>query len=314
MKEQPASGPARPHAVRRLAALLAAVLTGGCVQLETVIDLRDDGSAVVTERLLLSNELQDLSRALAPEQALPRHLTREAALDRMAKMGDGVRLVSHQESVLTDGSRQSLAVFEITDVENLRLASPFLQDRRPSPLLRLRFSPVYSSNKRSEIGNVGVSFVPAGRSGDAAEEVTETAADVMTTPLDAQRYRELRPIFSDLLTGFKIRVSLLVHNQPTQGRRQAGDQEIVLLSLSSQDLDGNGDRFLENEEAMLALLRFDFKNPAITRHTNGFDKNPHVPVSRGRSIYGSTGFSIRPTRHLYQKYFAGQPKSRGGDQ
>jgi hypothetical protein len=65
---------------------------------------------------------------------------------------------------------------------------------------------------------------------------------------------------------------------------------------------------------MLALLQYKLNAHAIIRHTNEhFNKNYQVPLHRGRSKYRSTGFHIRPTKYLFKKYFAGRPKSEGGD-
>ena len=80
-----------------------------------------------------------------------------------------------------------------------------------------------------------------------------------------------------------------------------------------KDLDAHGRKFLENEELMLSILRFRMNAANIVSHTSGFPNNLTVPVARGRRPYASGRFRIRPTKALFKKYYAGRPKSQGGD-
>ena len=60
----------------------AALALGGCVQLDTVIRLHEDGSATVTERLGFSRRLLDMAKDEKRSSALERFLTKEAAVER----------------------------------------------------------------------------------------------------------------------------------------------------------------------------------------------------------------------------------------
>ncbi|MFW6151757.1 MAG: hypothetical protein ACOC6C_02160, partial [Verrucomicrobiota bacterium] len=111
----------------------------GCLQLELAIDMHDDGSAEMTERLRFSKALLDLDDG----SDLARYLGRAGAQARMKSMGEGLALKSHEEKKYPDGSRESLVVYNIGDIEDLRLPNPFVQQRPPAPMIRFRFIPVY---------------------------------------------------------------------------------------------------------------------------------------------------------------------------
>jgi hypothetical protein len=310
-----------------LAALLAiGSLAAGCLQVDLGIELHDDGAATLTERLRLSAALLDLAPGMA------RHLKREAAAERMQRMGQGMTLESHAEGRIADGSLESVAVFRIAAVDDLRLANPFVQDRKPAPMMRLEFKPIYHNPSQPRtVGNVIVRLVPAepraqppdgAAEADAetpalppesAEESAAAAPAAPETPLELQGYRHLQSLFADVMKDFAVKVSLTAPNQPTGGGRPAGATTIRLLSFTGADLDRQAVPFLENEEAMLALLQFKLSDPAILTHTVEFPRYRQVPVHRGRRPYASTQFQILPTRQLFQKYFAGRPKAEGGD-
>ena len=288
--------------------LLIALLSAGCLQLDLQIEMEDDGGATLTERIWLSRALLELN------SDLQHHLLRESALERMKIMGKGMTLVNHKVNKLGDGSAESLAVFHIPVIEDLRLPNPFLQDGRPAPMVRFEFRPIYSSPSRpGEVGNVSVRLVPTESPADS-NVGSESTAPQAASPRELEVFRKLQPVFADLMRDFAVRVTLIVPNQPTKSGRPAGPLRIRLLSFTGADLDRNGAPFLENEEAMLALLQLRLNDPSILTHTAQFPRNERVPVHRGSNPYGSTHFQIRPTRSLFQKYFAGRSRSEGGDQ
>ncbi len=298
----------------RLSALLAvAAAATGCLQLELAIEMHDkDGGATLTERIRFSQMLLNLEEGMGGEVELARHLGREAAMERMEKMGAGIALESHAETALPDGSRESVAVYRIPDIEALRLPNPFLEDHPPGPVHRLKLEPTYRSRRSAEIGTVRVRMVRA----ESTESLDVNDADAIPadTPLDLQRYRDLQPVFAHLMKDFEVTIALTVPNQPGGRRRREGDRTIALLHFNDRHMDQRSEPFLQNEEAMLSLLQFKMSDADITDHTKDFWRNPQLPVHRGRSHYGSTHFRIEPTRHLFKKYFAGRPRSEGGDQ
>lgn len=279
------------------------------------IMMHDDGGATVTERLRVTEALRQLDRGMPAGKGILRHLKREAVLERMKMMGNGMTLASHKDVDLPDGSRESVAVYRIPDIEALRLPNPFVQNHPPAPMMRMGFRPCYKSHRSGEVGTITVRFdrVKSEPKTPAKGEEKDGAIPA-GSPLDLQLYRDLRPVFADLASEFQVKVSLIVPNQPASRRRPAGDRTITLLRFSDKDTDRYAEPFLRNEEAMLALLQFKVNDPAITRHTGELGRNHQVPVHRGRRVpYHSDSFRIRPTRHLFKKYYAGRPKSEGGD-
>ncbi len=300
-----------------VAVLTACALAGatGCLQLELAIEMHEeDGGATLTKRARFSETLLNLEKGRDGNVELARHLEREAAQARMAHMGEGVVLKSHTVEKLDGGSRESVAVYRIPDIEDLRLPSPFVQNSSPAPLPRLRFhfSPVYERRSgRDVVGSIGLSWREVESESGSQDEA---AASFPETPLDFQEYRDLMPVFADMMSDFEVKVVLTVPGQPATHGRSEGDRRITLLHFQHGHTDRHAEPLISNEEAMLALLQLKLDDAAITEHTRHFPRYEGVPVHRGRSNYGSTHFRIWPTRHLFQKYFAGRPKSQGGDQ
>ena len=95
---------------------------------------------------------------------------------------------------------------------------------------------------------------------------------------------------------------------------RAGTKTITLMTFTDKDLDMYGQRFVENEELMLRLLRLDLNADVVGQHVEGFAANTTLPILRGRVPYASRRLLIWPTKALFKKYYAGRPKSQGGDQ
>ncbi len=291
----------------RLCLALAALAAAGCFQLDLDVALRHDGGATVTERLRVSRELLELDRQAGGPGA-GAHLERAAAQQRAKTMGKGAALASHETSDMPDGGRESVAVYTIPDVEDLRLPNPFIQDRRPAPMARFSFRPITGRLPRgwSERPVLSVSLQPADDT--PRPEKKDSTLPPSATPLDRQAYRDLQPIFSNLLRDFHVRVTLTAPDQPRVRTSPAGDRTLTLLYINDRHADRHAELFFQNEEAMLAMLQYQFNDSAVTDHTRHFPANPQVPVHRGRSNYGSTTFAIRPTKALQKKYFSGKAK------
>jgi len=102
---------------------------GGCLQLETSIRLHEDGSATVTERIGFSRRLLDMTRNASAALQLEPMLTREAALERMERMGKGIQLVRHEVREGENGARESLSVYKIGYLGDFVYPSPFMNSR-----------------------------------------------------------------------------------------------------------------------------------------------------------------------------------------
>jgi hypothetical protein len=97
----------------------------GCFEIETKIEVHEDGSATITERVRFSQKLLDLDRTRTDGPSMASLLSREAVEERMKRMGEGIRLESHEVRDADGASRESAAVFRIDDVGKFRYVSPF---------------------------------------------------------------------------------------------------------------------------------------------------------------------------------------------
>jgi len=266
------------HALRTMLALALAWAANGCFQLEYDIVLRDgDDGATITERFGLTRELLELETGAPAEQKLERHLTREAVLERMKVMGAGIVLKEHKRIENPDGSLESRAVFEIPDVTALRLPNPLVGNSRPVPSMKLTFSPYQERMWGDGRGNA-------------------PAAPPGATPFDVQYYRELAPAYADMMRGLSVAVRLTV---PTDA--QGGKEVHPIFVLSDRNTDRGGAPFLQNEEAMVAMLRVDPFSGAIYGHANAFGTDPNVPVLRHR-LHAVNQIVIRPTTRMSEKW------------
>lgn len=309
----------RPVPGPLLAALAAAlmVMAPACLQVEVTVQMHENGWATITERVRFSKRLRELDGDKPPAKRLVRLLDKAAAEQRAKHLGKGAHLVSHKVSDLQDGGRESAAVYKIPDIEDLRLVNPYLHDAAPGRVMRLQFGPIYRRvHSFHRVGDLMMYLVPAERPTRRPPPKDAPPPPPPPTPADLQALRNLQPVFADLMKGVQLTVRLIATKPIALGairHRRSASKTITLLSFSDKDLDAHGRKFLENEELMLSILRFRMDAANIVSHTSGFPSNLTVPVARGRRPYASGRFRIRPTKALFKKYYAGRPKSQGGD-
>jgi len=299
--------------LRRCGIMLLPVLSGllvaGCLEVEVSVDMHQDGSATITERVRLSRELLELDRRLDRDPKAE-DLVGRAQIDRRAEqMGEGVVVERYEVERGEDGSIEARTVYRIPDIEDLRLVNPFLAHDRVGRVMRIQFSPMYEPRTGwHRVGHLGMSLVTAEEAPPLPEDLEE-AAPAASTPADLQTLRNLRPVFADLLSNSEVTIRL---SYPDDSEHD-GVGRIVLFSFRGDDLDAHGRRFLENEEVMLRILQLDFEAGIIRENVREGRHRPTGPTFRGR-WWGYQRFRIPPTEHLFEKYFKGRPKSQGGDQ
>ncbi|MHC4915699.1 MAG: hypothetical protein ACYTGB_09420 [Planctomycetota bacterium] len=280
---------------RRLPALAAlallAGLAAGCMQLETRIRLNPDMTATVTERLRLSRRLLDLAGEKRGE--LVALLSKESALRRMKRMGEGVSLVSHQVREAEGASRESVAVFKVAALDGFKYVSPWpsYADFPANNVIGCKVEPILRNRDpyNEKPGDMAVSFLLPKRP-PRVPKAEDIKPQEGFTPLKGQVYRELGPVFRDMLTGFKVRLTFesyapVLSRLGVRGKR-AGVTEVDLISFSDRDLDRWGGLFLENEEL----------------------SNLTLPVYLRRGGNG-TRICFRPSRPFFDKYLAGKTLS-----
>jgi len=310
--------PLRCAVVGAAAALLAA--TAGCLQLETLIRVHQDGSATITERLQFSERLLDMSRTAGPDLDVAPLLTKKAALERMKEMGAGMTLVSHEVRDAERGARESVTVFKIPDISNFQYVSPYLAVAKypKHVVLKCTMFPVYTSTWYGRrAGQMAVTFKPATqerRSGKPAEPPPPPP------PSEVQALRELEPLFRDLMEGLSIKITFEAY-EPLRFRtyyRYRGQKALTtkydLIDFTDDNLDKYGGKFLENEEIVLELMQIKPGGANVVSHTKGHAENESLPVYHPT---GTPEIYFRPSRQLFDKHFAGKTlhfdKRAGGD-
>ena len=295
---------------------LLAILCG-CLQVETVIRVNEDGTATVTERVRFSRRLLDLA---GEKQAdLLKLLSRDAALDRMKQMGEGVRLASHELRDADGASKESLAVFQVADLNKFRYVSPWLAylDYPDNSVVACKVEPLYKSRpyREGRAGEISVSFEFV-KKPKAEEKPPEDAPPPKgPPPLDLQVYRELGPVFRDMLKDFQLKLTFEsfspVHSGLGVRNERAGATSIDLIHFTDADMDKWGALFLENEELMLDLVRWEVGSADIVDHVRDYANNLTLPVftprgSRHMWWFGGTYVTFAPSRALFDRYFVGK--------
>jgi hypothetical protein len=311
----------------RISSLLAIALLvalSGCLQLETRIKLNEDGSATITERLQFSKRLLDLSgkkKGKTEIGDIAALLTKESAVARMKQMGKGIALVSHKTRDAAKGARESIAVFKIPDFRDFRYVSPYMANYNYPKhcVLKPNLFPCHTSTWYGRIaGQMAVTFTPAS-AGKPPRRPKGWTPPPGPTPQQLQIYRDLRPVFRDLMRDFELKLTfesyagLRFRTYYRYRRMRAGTKEYDLIDFSSKDLDRYGFEFLQNEEIMLELLRLQMNGGDLTATTKGHADNLTVPVYHPRGI---AEIYFRPSKNLFDKYMKGKMlnfgEKRGG--
>ncbi len=293
------------------AVVLAAAGTPGCLQLETRVKVHEDGSATITERVRFSRRLLDLAGDKQDE--LLGLLSKDAATERARRMGKGVSLVRHELRDAEKASKESLAEFTIPDISGLEYVSPWphLLDYAENNTIAFKLVPLLtcgSSTGEAWAGQVRVEI----RSAKPAKRRDEKEPPKAPSPLEQQVYRELGPLFREMLGDFKVRLTFetycpLIPSGGSPGIRnvRAATTWVDLVNFSSENLDSWGGAFLENEEIMLEVLRGDLAGENVAKHVNDYVQNETLPVLMARA-HGQTRIFFQPSRQLFDRHFKGK--------
>ncbi len=312
----------KPAATNILTALLLAAATaapGGCLQIDLRVKLHTDGSATVTERLRFSRRLLDLGGRQDPKLRLAPLLERPAVLERMKHMGAGMKLESHRVADAEKGARESVAVFRVADVRELRYVSPFLcyADYAENNVLQVQMRPLYKS--RNYVGTAGemeLAFRLLKQPKSHARPAKDAPPPKGPSPQQLQVLRDLQPMFRDMLRDFKLRLTFECYAPISAtgfGWRdhRANTNIVDLIHVTDHDLDVYGSNFFENEEIMLDLLRGQYGSPNVVETVRHFQDNKTVPLhlpfgSAHRWWHPNDGIFFRPSRELFDRHFRGK--------
>jgi len=313
--------PVHPRLIRLSAAVLL-LTVAGCFQIDTRVKVHEDGSATITERIRFSRRLLDLARMRKADKDLETYLGKERVLERVKQMGEGAELVSHEIRDAEQGARECVSVIKIPDLNNLRYVSPFLDNYHYPKHTMLKFSltPCYESPHWGLWpGQMAVRVSPT-TSERAPRRAEGEESPAPPTPVDLQVFRDLKPVFRDMLQGFKVRLVFesyapigLARGYYYYRGQKSATKQYDLIDFSSKDLDRLGYDFLGNEEIMLELLRFQLAGDNLMATIKQHPNNPNVPVYHTQGI---PPIAFRPSRPLFDRHFKGKQlmfdERRGG--
>lgn len=99
---------------------IATLAVAGCMEIETVVKVNPDGSGTITERLVMSNEIVEMMKEMAPE-GQPAELYNEQELrDAAPGYGSGVTYVSAR-NVETEFGKGYEARYAFADINQIRV-------------------------------------------------------------------------------------------------------------------------------------------------------------------------------------------------
>lgn len=302
------------------ASALLLALCSGCMQIDTLVQLHEDSSATITEKVRFSKRLLDLGEKAGPDLDIAKFLTKEAASQRMASMGEGIQMTSHEVKEVEGGARESVAVYKIPDINNFRYISPFLAyaDYPDNNAMKLTLSPIYQRDfgRNDAAGKMTVNFEPVKPAKSQPRPKEGEPPPKGPTPAELQVIRDLRPIFQDILKDFKLKLTfesyatIWATGFGHRGAR-AGTHRADLINFSDKDLDNFGSVFIENEEIMVDLLRWDVGSKNVCEHVKNFTNNLTLPIFLPRGSpnawYGvGSEVLFAPSRPMFDKHFAGK--------
>jgi hypothetical protein len=294
----------------RLAVAAVLVLSAaGCLQIETVVKLHEDGSATITERVQFSKRLLDYGGKKGSDLNVAELLEKPRVLERMKHMGKDIQLVRHTVRDGEGGSRESVSVFRIPRIQDFRYVSPYFGrgDYAKKKALVCHLYPALSGTP----GRMCVAF-NAEKRGYVGHKYRNI------TPAERQAYRRLKPMFEDMLDGFQLKFVFesyapvfVVANPYHVLQRNKGGRvfRAHLIDVSSENLGRYGQRFISVEEAMVELLQMQI---------NGKEVLANCGFWGGGQLFrfGTNGIAIafRPSKQLFDRYFKGKTLDfgRGG--
>jgi hypothetical protein len=309
---------------RTIACLLAGgwlALAAGCLQIDTTVSFHEDGSSTITERLNFSRTLLDMASQQDAKLQIETLLTREAALTRMQQMGKGMTLVSHKIQDGRNGSREAIAVFKIPDLNDFTYVSPWLAylDYGENNAIKWSATPMYKSRPyggrgTGAAGSIAIGFQHVKKQPQGAARETP---DKVITPVQAQVFRELGPMFRDVLQDFQLKLTFEayapLHYGPNPRGRSSRAKSVDIINITDKDLDRYGYGFFENEEIMLDLVQWDIGSSDVAEHLKDYGANQTLPAftpfgSKHMWWIGYDGNAVYlpPSKQLFDRYFPGK--------
>jgi hypothetical protein len=234
-------------------------------------------------------------------------------------MGEGVKLVSHELRDSEGASKEAVAVYKIEDLNQFVYVSPWFSypDFPDNNAVKFKMEPLYKSqaDNGGRAGDMSVSIEPA-RKPKAEPRLPKGAAPPPgPSPLENQVYRELAPLFRDMLKDVRVRFTFESYAPITSPlplrNRKARPTSVDIVNFSDKDTDQWGGPLLANEEVMLDLLRWHLGSKAVAEQVRDAEHNQSlpmfIPLGSGHMWWtGGSNLCFRPSRQLFDRHFTGK--------
>lgn len=299
--------------------MLVLCAAAGCVELDLHIQVNADESVVVTERVRFSEPILDLASTLPANEGLQVLLNRERAAERVQLMGEGCQLTSHTVTDLPGGAKEMVAVYTIADLNKLKVATPaFMVRGWGRSHMAFRFYPQYEGSWNVVGWHMLTRVNTPSPDQKSSRDPYWQDRPPQLSPVEMQKYRELLPVVSDLMKDLRLTMVIEYWAPIAAGvtrERKSNTPRIYLIKYDETNLDQYGGRILENEEFMLALMRWDLDSPHVTGVLQHFGGNLSIPVwnrARGTSGMGFHGqVAVRPSPQMHEKYYKNRRPASG---
>lgn len=291
----------------------------GCMEIETKIILQLDGSAVVKETIKLHKELLDFVDE-SGKPIMATFLEKPACESRAKLFGEGATLVNHSIKNLNDGVRCLEAEYKIGDINNLNIVNPYLSftNYKDMGVAKFKLYPKMKSGPNDGTAGQMCLEIITEKKGEYQKRI-EKGEERIKPPIPSvlQKYRDLQPVFRDLLKDFKLSVTFQCYsavNLFTGYRdRTSNPRSCEIFSFSGKQFDNTGGLLIDNDEIMQELLRLKFWDYNFSNAYRDFANNATVPViSALGSPYASYHMNaslrifFKPSKVMFDKHFAGK--------
>ena len=201
------------------AAMVSATALCGCLEHETVLMVRPDGSGTLTETTLLGAQMVQMMTAMggmapapdgqAPMDPLQQMVDKETLAKRAAAMGEGVTVTSAKALKKEDGRAGSEVVYAFKDVSKLKLnvkqdsgGPPAPEDQKDTKQEVVKLEFVKASGGTPAKLTI-IMPEPAKKGPDGAATKPE-----MPDEMKAQMQAQMKPLMEQMMGG--LRMSLTV--------------------------------------------------------------------------------------------------------
>lgn len=297
----------------------------GCMEFENRIILQLDGSAVIKETIRVHKELLDFTDE-SGKPIIMNYLEKSTCEERAKAFGTGAVLKSHAIKSLNGGVKILEAEYTIPDINNLYIINPFLcyTNYKDMGFAKCQIKPSYATWHAYGFDNAGmVTFNVVTEKPGVGQKGVGKGEPLIKPPSPAilQKYRNLQPVFKELMKEFKVSVVFECYApvMTNYGLRDRTSQprSCEIFAFSGENYDNAGGLLLDNDEIMQELLRQKFWDYNFIRTAQDFANNMTVPVvCDGGSPYaqygaGGRGICFKPSKVLFQRYFEGKTLDLG---